>query len=157
MIVSLTNEHFLQSCLGLREVSCMSHFAVGLFTWTLIRMRYQLFSELHFLYPTKPYIPINAAMTNRIPSFSILMLTQLDHVKGHIWGPISRWQWHERTFISNIKNWSSYVFVRTWPLLAFSLAQTQCKAKLPQRAGDRDGIWQPLLLHLDFLASSAVQ
>lgn len=84
MIVSLTSEHFLQSCLGLREVSCMSHFAVGLFTWTLIRMRYQLFSELHFLYPTKPYIPINAAMTNRIPSFSILMLTQLDCVKGHV-------------------------------------------------------------------------
>lgn len=42
----------------------MSNFTVGVFTWPLISMRYQVFSELHSPYPTKPYIPINAAVTN---------------------------------------------------------------------------------------------
>lgn len=85
------------------------------------------------------------------------MLTQLGCVKGHIWGPISWWQWHDRIFTSNIKDQSSYIFVWTRPQLAFSLAQTQCKAKLPQGVAGRDGIWQPLLLHLDCQAASAVQ
>lgn len=151
------SKHFLQSLLGLREVSHMSHCTVGVFTQTLISMRYYLFSELCFPCPTKPYIAINAAMTNRIPSFSKLMSTQLDCIKGHIWSPISWRQWRERIFISNIKDRSSYVFVWTWLLLAFSLAQTQYKAKLPQGVADRDGIWQPLLFHLDCQASSAVQ
>lgn len=105
VIISLMSEHFLQSCLGLREVSHMSHFTVGVFTQTLIIIWYQIFSELHFPYPTKPYIPIYAAMTIRIPSSSKLMLTQLDCVKGHIWGPISWQQWHERIFIHWIIHW----------------------------------------------------
>lgn len=84
VIISLMSKHFLQSLLGLREVSHMSHCTVGVFTQTLISMRYYLFSELCFPCPTKPYIAINAAMTNRIPSFSKLMSTQLDCIKGHI-------------------------------------------------------------------------